>query len=177
MLCRRPEPSSRSGDSLERGRHRWRSLPVPPAALQVPQDLVDDLVVDDEGDDPHPAAAAGADERVDLVDTLDQLGPPAAEGALVRRGVIRTPLTTSTGAISDVPLELALPPASRGIRVRAVVAHHVTARLGNVREDPGEELGRVEPLSCSAAVAAERLAAHEGHSSRAGQFPSPLDAS
>jgi hypothetical protein len=44
----------------------------------VIEDLAHDGGVEQEGDDPHLAAALGAGEGIDLVDALDQLRPRAS---------------------------------------------------------------------------------------------------
>jgi hypothetical protein len=44
------------------------------------QDAADQTRLGDEGDHAHDASAAGTDERIDLVDPSDELGPSAAQG-------------------------------------------------------------------------------------------------
>jgi hypothetical protein len=46
----------------------------------VIQDAADQTRLGDEGDHAHEASAAGTDERIDLVDPSDELGPSAAQG-------------------------------------------------------------------------------------------------
>ena len=47
---------------------------------EVIQDAADQTRLEDEGDHAHEASAAGTDERIDLVDPSDALGPSAAQG-------------------------------------------------------------------------------------------------
>jgi hypothetical protein len=47
---------------------------------EVFQDAADQTRLGDEGDHAHDASAAGTDERIDLVDPSDELGPSAAQG-------------------------------------------------------------------------------------------------
>jgi hypothetical protein len=57
----------------------WGAL-VCGAPGEVFQDAADQTRLGDEGDHAHDASAAGTDERIDLVDPSDELGPSAAQG-------------------------------------------------------------------------------------------------
>jgi len=52
----------------------------------VSQDLLDDGVLGDERQELHRGIAFGTRQRVDLVDTVDELGPSLAQSAPWRRG-------------------------------------------------------------------------------------------
>jgi hypothetical protein len=49
--------------------------------VEVLKDLTDDVGVGDEGENFHPCPAAGAGQRVDLVDAVDELSPAFAQSA------------------------------------------------------------------------------------------------
>lgn len=55
---------------------------------QVAQDLVSHLRLSDHCDDPHRAAALRAQQRVDLVDAAEEVGPAAS--GVRERGVLLT---------------------------------------------------------------------------------------
>ena len=117
----------------------------------VPQDCVHDIVVDDERDDPHLATARRAQQRIHLVDTLDELRPAPAEGTGVRtlipggRSRGNMPAIGMCGA--DVGLVLPPPLSPRHIGVRPVVPDEVPPGFRDVHDDTGQKLGRVvDPL-------------------------------
>jgi len=56
-----------------------RAARVDALGREVLQDLPNHPRLGDERDDPHRGAAAGAHERIDLVDPADQIRPPAAQ--------------------------------------------------------------------------------------------------
>ncbi len=67
-----------SGDDTDStGCRRWGAL-VCGAPGEVVQDAADQTRLGDEGDHAHQASAAGIDERIDLVDPSDELGPATA---------------------------------------------------------------------------------------------------
>jgi hypothetical protein len=69
-----------SGDDRDSaGCGRWGAL-VCGAPGEVFHDAADQTRLGDEGGHAHDASAAGTDERIDLVDPSDELGPSAAQG-------------------------------------------------------------------------------------------------
>jgi hypothetical protein len=69
-----------SGDDKDSaGCRRWGAL-LCGAPGEVFQDAADQTRLGDEGDHAHNASAAGTDERIDLVDPSDELGPSTAQG-------------------------------------------------------------------------------------------------
>ena len=72
----------RAGPPRAAGRIARRRGPRP--RTEVREDPVDDRRLGQEGEDPHGTPATGADQRVDLEDPAQQLGPPPARlpGAL-----------------------------------------------------------------------------------------------
>src|SRR5690606_1851587 len=56
------------------GRDGWRAV----GEAQVDEDRPDDAGLGEEGDDPHGAAAGGADQGQDLVDAREEQGPGKA---------------------------------------------------------------------------------------------------
>jgi hypothetical protein len=105
---------------------------------------VDDRVLSQEGDDLHPPAASRADQRVDLVDHPDHLRP--AFGRDPRRLLLYHP--QGDGNQARLP---DLAPVSVG--VESVVADHHPAFVGDVRDDPGDELQIIHRLELHAAGA------------------------
>ena len=78
--------TSHEPDTAIRSRYDFESWTLRRAALglwlfafEVSEDMVDHLVIDDEGDDEHLGAAVGTQQWVDLVQTLDHLRPTSAE--------------------------------------------------------------------------------------------------
>ena len=131
------------------GRRAWRSAGRPRFGLgEMPQNRVDHVVLGDERDHLHLRAADRAHQRVDLVDPLDQLCPASPEDSGVADLV-----TSRTGGRADARtpnlpiLSLRLPAlAPTHVRVPPVVPHQVPPRLGDVHDDAGHELGRIEGL-------------------------------
>ena len=89
--------------------------------------------------DAHFAAAVFANQRVGFEHTADQVGPSSAKFitlvgvelvVVVRGSFLSGMFFTSSGVVS-------------------VVQDRMLARLGNVDEDPGEEVERVEELGFS----------------------------
>ena len=52
------------------------------------EDRVDDLMIENERDDPHLRLTPRANQRVRLVDPLDELSPPAAQEAGAGAGLL-----------------------------------------------------------------------------------------
>ena len=65
------------GFLLGLSRVRWNSWAN--SGFEVVEDLADDIGFDNESENFHPCAAAGAGQRVDLVDAVDELSPPFAQ--------------------------------------------------------------------------------------------------
>jgi hypothetical protein len=102
------------------------------------EDPVDHRDLGDERDDPHGAMAGRARQRVDLEHLLQQGRPPA--GGLGRRESWRG--DDQGWRIGCGGLGLTPHPA-RTVGVPAVVPRGDVALVGNVHEDPSEELERV----------------------------------
>jgi len=115
----------------------------------VHEDAGDDRRVGDDGHDAHRGGTAGAREGIDLVDAAQQLRPAVAggpqrpvhrisdgDGLLDREAVSRRP---SAGGTREAGSGHTGP-----ARVPAVVARHHLSRIGDVGEEPGEELERVQ---------------------------------
>ena len=122
--------SRQTTDTRRRPAAAWRRR-------QVVEDLPHDRRVHQEGDHPHPAAALGAGQRINLVDAADQLCPRAPEaptlggpglGNLRISGDLLGPLDRRPSCAGDVGIV-------------TVIADLVERRLGNVLQQPGEELG------------------------------------
>jgi len=70
-----------SGSGGESCHAQWTARRPRLGLREVSQDRVLDVVVGDERDDPHLATARRAQQRVDLINTLDKLRPAPAESA------------------------------------------------------------------------------------------------
>jgi len=101
------------------------------------EDLADDFGVEDQGENFHPGPAPGAIQRVDLVDTVDKLGPPFAQRTAGCRLVGFTVCPGPGGVIR--PKDRTNP-----VGVNAVETDQVFLGLGDVDEDAGQELERVD---------------------------------
>jgi hypothetical protein len=101
------------------------------------EDLADYFGVDNESENFHPGPAAGAIEGVDLVDPVDELGPSSAQG---------TPGCRLTGfTVRLEPGEVVGPEGvPNAVGVDAVEEDEVFFGLGDVDEDAGQELERVD---------------------------------
>jgi len=100
--------------------------------VSVVEDPFYDFVLGDESEDFHLGAASVAGQRVDLVDTVDELSPSFVCGT----SVSRFGLLLETNRVSEG--------LSNAIRVSAVEVNQVLVRLGDVDEDSSQELERVE---------------------------------
>jgi len=128
---------------------------------EVVEDEADDAALGDEGDHAHVAAAAGTDERIDLVDPADEMGPPAAKGGEGggRRGrpggCVLARLVLGGDALLSLTASLtaSLPLASDDVGAGAAVVDEVAARIGDVGEETGEEVEGVEGLVLLVVVA------------------------
>lgn len=155
-----PEPwrESRGRVGVERSRdgadsadtcQGWASGHEPCLAREVVEDLADSRRLEDEGEDPHLAAALLTDQRIDLVDPADQVCPhPPCSTAVggIRLFVVRR----NRGVRRQLVGTTACPCY---IRVAAEIPQLVQPGLGYVLEQPGQELGRLEALDT-------RLATH-----------------
>lgn len=103
--------------------------------VEVVEDFANDFGVDDECENFHPCPAPGANQRIDLVDTVDELGPSSAQRTAgcrlvdftVRQGVV----LCSAGRTNPVGVD-------------AVETDQVFFRLGDMDEDTGQELEWVD---------------------------------
>jgi len=91
--------------------------------LEVMDDLIDDLMVFDKGDDMHLASASRTEQRIDLVDFLYHFGP--AFGGKISL------LFLYDGGMGGINSRLAHL-ASVGIRVETIVANHYLALVWNM---------------------------------------------
>ena len=99
-------------------------------ALDMLENLSDDGGLDDEGQELHRGIASGTGQRIDLVDTVDELSPLLAQSGPGRRSVCgwlwwSLPLGAVGGA--------------NPIGVGAVEMDQVFVGLGDVNEHTGEE--------------------------------------
>ena len=107
------------------------------------ENAADDAALGDECDHPH-ASAAGTDERIGLGDPANELGPSAARGGQRggragrrRRRVSarsRGERLTLLGSVAGLEL------AAHDVGVGAVVVDEVPSWIGDVREEPGDEV-------------------------------------
>ena len=124
---------------------RWTAgaLGASDAPGPVHEDAGDDRRVGDDGHDAHQRGTLRAREGLDLVDAPQQLCPAVARGPQgpVHRIRDRDGLLDigASGRLAPAP-----PPGPAG--VPAVVARHHLTRIGDVGEEPGEELERVQGL-------------------------------
>ena len=115
------------------------------------QDFPNHLLLGDEGDDAIGASAV-APERVGLMnapDELDELCPSFSERGTLFGGQLRLRLGFGV-LLAGERLQGEVFPFSIGARSRGVGAHVVDAmlpRLGDLREDSGEELEDIEGLA------------------------------
>jgi hypothetical protein len=111
------------------GRSSW-SAP----GIEMVEDLSDDGGVGDEREDSHRSAALVTGQGVDLVDTVDELGPTLAQSASGRRGG----LGAGYGSLV-IPVRGAHP-----VGVNAVEMNQVFIGLRDVNQYSSQELERVK---------------------------------
>ena len=108
--------------------------------------------VGDKRDDPHSAAAPGAEQRICQPYHPDQTGP--ADPSLVDiLALIRLPGTVCL-RIGRAAFGLRHGAKSRGVRVGAVVVHEPLVRAGHLNREAGDEVKYVKlcGLACARAV-------------------------
>ena len=114
------------------------------------EDAADDAALGDECDHPHHALAAGTDERIGLVDPTNQLSPStpkSGERGGDRRWRRRRMNARSRGeGLCLLGLALGLEFPAHHVRIGAVVMDQVPSRVGNVGEEPSDEVEGVERL-------------------------------
>ena len=111
------------------------------------EDLADDFGVDDESESFHPCPAARAGQRVHLEDAVDEIPPPFAQSSFGSR-LDGFPLRPGRVGFHRWPVGLA-----QAVGVGPVEMDQVLVGLGDVDEDTGEKLERVdEGLSTSCPV-------------------------
>jgi len=113
----------------------------------VVEDATDDGACRDEGDHPHHASTARAEERIDPVDPADELCPAPAQGGESggrrRQGV---GVRAWRGRLCLLGLGAGLLLAAHHVRVGAVVVDDVPAWVGDVGEHAGHEVEGVKGL-------------------------------
>jgi hypothetical protein len=95
--------------------------------------MPDDGGVDDESEEFHFFAASTAGQRVDLVDTVDELGPASIKSASSRGGLVHV----SWARLVSVAM-------AHSVGVGAVEINEVLTGLGDVYEDSGQKLERLD---------------------------------
>ena len=108
----------------------------------------------DEGDHAHHASAAGTDERIDLVEPSDELGPSTAQSGQSWGRWRRLPARFWREGLrlGGVAASLCLTP--RHVGVRAVVVDEVAAGIGDVGQYAGHEVQCTDGLYGFLVVAA-----------------------
>jgi len=155
-----------------------------PLGPQVIEDALDGVGLSDEADHAHGAGASGADQRIDFVDTAEQICPSLARGRGVRR---RCCLGISgLGLVLGHLVALTMPGRNCGSSTAAAMSSRTvsqasrasTPRSSRLRKNSGRcILGMVKThwawatssrtwSARNAASSQPRFAAHEGHSSR-----------
>jgi len=107
-------------------------LPTP--GPEMVEDFSDDQGLGDESQELHRGIASGTGERVDLVNTVDELGPPLGKSAPERCGLGFLGCSRRLFSVGG----------SNAIGVGAVEMNQVLVGLWDVDEHPGEKLERVE---------------------------------
>ena len=132
---RDPASNQRVGVSKDRGSARRSSGAS--SLVEVVEDFANDFGVDDEGENFHPCPAPGAIQRIELVDTVDELGPSSAQRTA---GCRLVDFTVRPG--QSVVLRSA--GRTNPVGVDAVETDQVFFRLGDMDEDTGKELEGVD---------------------------------
>ncbi len=115
------------------------------AGAEVREDLVDHRRLGSERDEAHRAVAGGARERVDVKDLLQERRRRAfAHRRLASAGPSRGAGTMSGGTASALP-RMPERETARAVGVPAVVPRRHAPLVGDVHQDPGEELSREFP--------------------------------
>ena len=125
----------------------WRAR-VAFSFLEMSQDFPNHLLLGDEGDDAIGASAVAL-KRIGLMNALDELCPSFPERGTLFGGQLRLRLGFGV-LLAGERLQRAVFPFSKGARSRGVGAHVVHAvlpRLGDLREDSGQELEDIEGLA------------------------------
>ena len=125
----------------------WRAR-VAFSLFEMSQDFPNHLLLGDEGDDAIGAAAVAL-ERIGLMNALDELCPSFPERGALFGGQFRLRLGFGV-LLAGERLQGEIFPFSKGARSRGVGAHVVDAmlpRLGDLREDSGQELEDIEGLA------------------------------
>ena len=125
----------------------WRAR-VAFSFFEMSQDSPNHLLLGDEGDDAIGASAVAL-EGIGLMNALDELCPSFPERGALFGGQLR--LRFGFGVLlAGERLQGEVFPFSKGARSRGVGAHVVDAvlpRLGDLREDSGQELEDIEGLA------------------------------
>lgn len=145
-----------------RGRDERRSaiLDRPPSrGAKLVEDAAVGAGLGDEDDHAQDALAAGTAERIDFVRATNELGPSTAKGGRGggdrgrrrrrRRGNARLRRERRTPLSLAASLQL----SAHDVGVGAAVANEVPSRIGNVREESGDESAGVECFGSLAIVA------------------------
>ena len=106
-------------------------------AVEVVEDSTDEFGLDDESENFHLCPTVKASQRVDFVDAVDELCPAFAQSALGSRVVGFTVPRGRSGVVPAVG-------CANAVGVGAVEMDQVLVRLGDVDEDAGEKLERVD---------------------------------
>ena len=105
--------------------------------VEVSEDSADECGLDDESENFHPCSAAGAGQRVHLVDAVDELCPAFARSALGSRVVGFTVPTGRSGVVPAVG-------CANAVGVSPVEMDQVLVGLGDVDENAGQKLEGVD---------------------------------
>ena len=149
--------------------------------VEMVQDPTDDAGLGDEGEDLHLGPAARTGQRVDLVDTVDELGPSLGQRGS-RRGRLLIHLTLWSNATTSAG-------CPHAIGVSAVEMDQMFVGLGDMDEHSSQELQWVKELlviglvpgfglvdeKLGLRVKAEPGQVHRGSHEIAGEPVKPLD--
>ena len=119
-----------------------RSGTWPLGSPEAIEDARDGVRLSDESDHAHSAGASGADQRIDFVDTAEQICPSLARGRGVRRRCC-----SGISGLGVVLGRLAAPSFSPGnARIEAMVADQVFSWRRDLCQDAGHILHGVDAL-------------------------------
>ena len=107
---------------------------------EMVQDASDDGGVDNEGKELHFFPASRTGQRVDLVDTVNELGPSFAQSASLRGSILDALGLVYGGLVGSDGL------GTDAVGVSTVESDEMFVGLGDVDEHAGQELERIDEL-------------------------------
>jgi len=107
------------------------------SSTRIKDDAIHHGIIRNKSDDLHLSSALGTNQRIDLVDFPDHLGPALAWDS---RSLL---LNEDKGMLIGLGLS---PLAPVGVGVEAVIPHGNLALVWNMGSDPGDELQIIHPL-------------------------------